>query len=86
MAVTIHVSQCRFFVGATAGVVVLQRSNRRQTLTPKREVAYGLPMASRQCAVTPGLLDIIVSGRMISGGKPLYQSVWSAILAIIVGR
>lgn len=28
-------------------------------------------MASRQCAMTPGHLDIIVSGRMISAGKPL---------------
>ena len=30
-------------------------------------------MASRQCAMTPGHLDIIVSGRMISAGKPLYK-------------
>ena len=82
MAVTIHVSQCKSVVGAIDGVVVLQDQTDIRPSRPGRGLVYSLPMASRQCAVTPGLLDIIVSGRMISGGKPLYQCgqpFWSII-------
>lgn len=47
----------------------------RLDVIPQRGPQDHLPIASRQCAMTPGHLDTIVRGRMISGGKPLEEAV-----------
>ena len=50
------------------------------SLRPRiRKTIHNVLMASRQCAMTPGILDSIARRAMQSGSKPLIAKTWSVL-------